>query len=244
MFAKIPKSAVSTSPSNSATQAGAAFPAITVGDMVKSQHRLLTQHLGIDHVRAIVGISMGGIQTFDWIERYPDFMDKAVPIDGSLRMTSYDLLAFNARKRIIRVMREDGHSDAEISSIIEHVSQITLRTPEWFVANVAPDQLDAFLALDAASVYNSYDYEWQQDAVTMLDLYGDTEASQRAWAERIKADVLIINGSRDHMVNPESAMRAAELLEVESIMNNSNCGHLGNVCEAAKVFAKVQEFLN
>lgn len=235
---------VSTSPSNSVTQGGAAFPAITIGDMVNSQHRLLTEHLGMEHVHAVIGISMGGMQTFDWISRYPEYMSKAVPIDGSLRMTSFDLLAFGARQRIIRTMREDGHSNASISGVIEHVSQLTLRTPGWFVENVPPEHLDSFLAQNAASVYDSFDYERQQNAMMLLDLLGDTEASQREWAQRVKADVLIINGSRDHMVNPESATRAAQLLDATRVMNDSNCGHLGNVCEAAAVSVKVQAFLD
>ncbi|MDJ0712491.1 MAG: alpha/beta fold hydrolase [Woeseiaceae bacterium] len=234
---------VSTSPSNSAAQDAAAFPTITIGDMVNSQHRLLTEHLDFQRVHAVIGISMGGMQAFDWIGRFPDFMVKAVAIDGSLRMTSYDLLAFGARKRIIGVMREAGHGDVAISSIIEHVSQITLRTPEWFVANVSPDELDDFLARDAASVYNSFDYEAQQGAMVALDLFGDTDLSRRSWAELVKADVLIINGSRDHMVNPASAIRAAQLLDAQSVINDSNCGHLGNICEIAAVSAKVQEFL-
>jgi homoserine O-acetyltransferase len=37
------------------------FPVFTIGDMVNSQHRLLTENLGINHIRAVMGISMGGI---------------------------------------------------------------------------------------------------------------------------------------------------------------------------------------
>lgn len=235
---------VSTSPSNSATQGGAAFPEITIGDMVVTQYRLLTEHLGIERVHAVVGISMGGMQAFDWVGRYPHFMDKAVPIDGSLRMTSYDLLAFGAKKRIIEMMREDGRDDTDISTVIEQITQLTLRTPDWFVENVPPDELGEFLARDAASIYNSFDYEVQQDAMMSLDLYGDTGESQRAWAERVEADVLIVNGSRDLMVNAASAMRAAELLEARTNFHNSVCGHLGTVCEREALSAAVRAFLD
>ncbi len=234
---------VSTSPSNSRTQGGAAFPSITIGDMVVSQHRLLTEHLGIDHVHAVVGISMGGMQTFDWVGRYPDFMDKAVSIDGSLQMTSYDLLAFGAKKRIIRTLRDDGRDNAEISAIIEQINQLSLRTPEWFVENVPRAELTDFLARDAASVYDSYDYELQQDAMMLLDLLGDSPESREAWAERISAEVLVVSGRRDQMVNPASAIEAAKLLEAENFFHDSNCGHLGTVCEAESVRAVVHEFL-
>ena len=59
------------------------FPVFTIRDMVNSQHRLLTENLGINHIRAVMGISMGGMQTFQWIVSYPEFMDKAVVLVGS-----------------------------------------------------------------------------------------------------------------------------------------------------------------
>ena len=235
---------VSTSPSTSTSQGGAAFPHITVGDMVVSQHRLLTEHLGIDHVHAVVGISMGGMQTFDWIGRFPGFMNYAVPIDGSLRLTSYDLLAFGAKKRIIEIMRADGRDDTEVFSVVEQITQLSLRTPDWFVENIPPGKLDAFLARDAAAVYDSYDYEVQQDAMMRLNLFGDAEELRQAWADRVRAEVLVVSGSRDLMVNPESAIQAAELLGARSMIHNSRCGHLGTVCEAAAVRAAIREFLN
>ncbi|MDJ0795182.1 MAG: hypothetical protein QNI98_13210 [Woeseiaceae bacterium] len=186
---------------------------------------------------------MGGMQIFDWLGRYPDFMEKAVPIDGSLQMTSYDLLAFGAKKRIIRTLRDDGRDNAEISAIIEQINQLSLRTPEWFVENVPSRELTDFLARDGASVYDSYDYERQQDAMMLLDLLGDSPESREAWAERVSAEVLVISGRRDQMVNPASAIEAARLLEAENFFHDSNCGHLGTVCEADAVRAAVHEFL-
>jgi homoserine O-acetyltransferase len=57
-----------------------AFPAYNYDDMVEAQHRLLTEHLGIRHLRAIIGNSMGGMHTWLWAQRHPDFMDIAVPM--------------------------------------------------------------------------------------------------------------------------------------------------------------------
>ena len=74
---------VSSSPSNSSVQPRMGFPVFTIRDMVNSQHRLLTENLGINHIRAVMGISMGGMQTFQWIVSYPEFMDKAVALVGS-----------------------------------------------------------------------------------------------------------------------------------------------------------------
>ena len=64
---------LTTSPSNSATQHGPAFPHFAIRDMVQSQY-LLLQHLGIDHLVAVAGASMGGMQTLQWGVSQPDMM--------------------------------------------------------------------------------------------------------------------------------------------------------------------------
>ncbi len=56
------------------------FPHFRYLDMVTATHRLLTEHLRINHLRLVMGTSMGGMQTWMWGEMYPEFMDGLVPI--------------------------------------------------------------------------------------------------------------------------------------------------------------------
>jgi homoserine O-acetyltransferase len=56
------------------------FPRFTYDDMIAAQHRLLTEHLGVRHLKLVMGNSMGGMLTWVWGEAYPDFMDGLVPL--------------------------------------------------------------------------------------------------------------------------------------------------------------------
>jgi len=58
----------------------AKFPAYNYADMVAAQHRLVTEHLGVRHLRMVLGNSMGGMQTWMWAIQYPGMMDIAVPM--------------------------------------------------------------------------------------------------------------------------------------------------------------------
>jgi homoserine O-acetyltransferase/O-succinyltransferase len=71
---------LTTSPSNSVKQPGMAFPRFAIRDMVESQYRLITGKFGVKHLFAVVGASMGGMQTLQWGVSHPDMMDALVPI--------------------------------------------------------------------------------------------------------------------------------------------------------------------
>lgn len=81
----------SSAPSTSGM--GADFPEYTIGDMAASQKALL-DHLGVQHLRGVLGISMGGQQTLQWITQYPDMMDWAIPIAASPKMKGRNLGIF------------------------------------------------------------------------------------------------------------------------------------------------------
>jgi homoserine O-acetyltransferase len=56
------------------------FPSYNYDDMVAAQYRLVTEGLGLRHVRLIIGFSMGGMNAWIWGVKYPDFMDALVPM--------------------------------------------------------------------------------------------------------------------------------------------------------------------
>ncbi len=87
-----PGNGVSCSPSNS----GDALRNLAIADMVEAERRLVAEHLGLKTLHAVVGISMGGMQAFEWITAHPEMVRAAVPIVGSPRLSSSDILLWSA----------------------------------------------------------------------------------------------------------------------------------------------------
>jgi homoserine O-acetyltransferase/O-succinyltransferase len=58
----------------------AKFPDYDYGDIVDLQHKLVTETLGVKHLHAILGMSMGGMNAWQWAEAYPDMMDGVMPV--------------------------------------------------------------------------------------------------------------------------------------------------------------------
>lgn len=84
---------LSSSPSNTPPPFDrAVFPNITVYDNVVCQHRLVTEHLGIDRIKLVVGFSMGAQQAFQWGALYPDMVQAIAPICGSARTSPHNYL--------------------------------------------------------------------------------------------------------------------------------------------------------
>ncbi|MCP4104233.1 MAG: alpha/beta fold hydrolase [Desulfobacteraceae bacterium] len=94
---------LSTSPSNSKAQPGPEFPAFNIRDMVRYQYRLLTEHLGIRHLVAVAGASMGGMQSLQWAVSYPDFMDAVVALSPAARVSAWGAAFWKASNSIFEL---------------------------------------------------------------------------------------------------------------------------------------------
>jgi len=81
------------------------FPKYNYDDMVDAQYRLVSEHLGVRHLRLVLGISMGGMHTWICAQKYPDFMDVAVPMASlPIEMSSRNWMM---RRLIIDSIRND-----------------------------------------------------------------------------------------------------------------------------------------
>jgi homoserine O-acetyltransferase/O-succinyltransferase len=92
---------VSSSPSNTpAPHSGPDFPAIAIRDNVEASRRVLEQ-LGVTHVRAVAGFSMGAEQSFQWAVSHPGFMDAIVPWCGTAKTYPHGVVRLESAIRAL-----------------------------------------------------------------------------------------------------------------------------------------------
>jgi homoserine O-acetyltransferase len=236
---------VSSSPSNSTAPPRMNFPKITMRDMVDTEHELLTRVLQINHVKAFMGISMGGMQTFQWMVQYPDFMDEAIPIVGSPRQAPYDLVQWQAQLDAIRDNKDwdDGNYTQNPARDAEYeFGAILLKTPEEFNKTHTREQVMKELAArnsgGGADANNKIRQVEAMMSLNVAEPYGDSLEKAAAVA---KAKVLVIVGREDHTVTPGPAMEFAHLLHADLKVIDDGCGH--QYCDYAGVQKAVEEFL-
>ena len=68
------------------------FPDVRIGDDVRAQHKFVTEKFGLESLALVVGGSMGAQQTYEWVVRYPDMVQRAAPIAGTARNSLHDFL--------------------------------------------------------------------------------------------------------------------------------------------------------
>ena len=237
---------VSSSPSNSKLQPDEQFPQFDIRDMVNSQHEFVTKSLGLKHLFCVIGGSMGGMQTFQWIVSYPDFMDKAVAWVGSPKLTFYDLLLWNTELRIIDTELKCHAPETDIMKAIADITELNIRTPEFYTTKMVPEKFygDMKEYQDGFSTeFNVYDWRSQLKAMIAHNVSAAYNDDMKAAASRVKAEVLSIVNLQDHMVNPNPAIQFAKLIHAETFELNNDCGHLGPGCEIDTVNKVINKFL-
>jgi len=233
----------SSSPSNTAAAARSAFDDLTIGDMVVSQYRMLTERLGIHHLRAVMGFSMGGMQSIEWAVRYPTFIDKSVPIAGTPRVATFNKLALTAMlDQIIAGKRAHIPADS-LWPALARTEMLFIVTPLGLSAR-GDDSVAHDLSANAANyrAWDLDDYAAQIAALRRYDLqseYGEL----RLAAARIKAAMLAVYSWDDHMVTPTSMAEFARMAGADTLSIASTCGHIMIFCEQKRVGEATRAFI-
>ena len=241
---------VSTSPSNSATQPHMRFPRFSIRDMVESQHELLTKSLGIQHLHAVMGQSMGGMQTFQWMVTYPNFMDIAVPIVGSPRLTSYDLLLWNTEAHAIET--DPSWKNGEYTQtpagmrVVGDIHALALQTPDYWVEHTPRQDFGNALSQSEIKAETGFDCNnWLRQLQAMIDhdILQAFNGDMNKAAQTVHAKLLIVLSRQDHMVNPHPALEFGKLVHAQVLELTDDCGHVSPGCNVARVGAAINEFL-
>ncbi len=237
-----PGNGVSCSPSN----AGAALDRLTIADMVAAQHRLVTEVLGLRRLHAVMGISMGGMQTFEWITAHPEMVRLAIPIIGSPRLSASDILLWSAELTAIETMISAGADPRRIMPAVRMMHEFALTSPEWLHRNRPPQDMPAFLKKleeEAPKGMDPRDYAAQLRAMISHDVTRRFGGSYEKAGAAVRARVLVVAAAQDHMVNPLPALEMAAVAGFDVLPLKSHCGHLVTRCEDARIAAAVREFL-
>lgn len=238
---------LSSSPSNSPRQAGENFPRFTLRDMVTAQHRLLTEQLGFDQVFAVAGISMGGMQAFEWMVSHPAFMEKIVAIEGTPWPSAYDLLLWGAWRDASFVNRGDPDSLQLEGALQAKLGALTLWTPRQFNTLVEPAALDTFLQgfTGEISPQRMLDRRYQTFAMLEHDIRRSFRDPVTEIPAAVRAKVLVVVFEQDHMVNPAPSLELAEMIGARARVFDSPCGHMSPsaACILDEIRSEVSAFL-
>jgi len=180
----------------------AKFPRYGYRDMVEAQYRLLTEGLKVDHLRLVMGTSMGGMQTWMWGEMHPEFMDalmplasNPVPIAGRNRMW---------RKFSVDAIRNDpgfngGDYTAQPQGLRVAIEMLLFMGSNSMIRQKTlptRTQVDDYIDKTVASNMGVFD---ANDLAYALDASWDYDPS--ADLGKIRAPLLAIN-SADDLINP------------------------------------------
>ena len=236
---------VSSSPSNSDTQHGPAFPIFSTRDMVESQYRLATEVLHIKHVHAVMGLSMGGLQTFMWAVCHPDFFDLAVPIIGTPRLTPYDL---ETKQIILEAIQTDpdfnggNYTKEPALKLANLYGAQAVTTPEQMNTHIDRKRFSEFVQrTEAPQRQDANDRVSQLRALMRHDAIGSKTISEVAKASPVH--FLIIVNASDHMVTPQPALDWAAAANAPHYVSHGPCGHIIMNCDAEVIAPMVQNFL-
>jgi homoserine O-acetyltransferase/O-succinyltransferase len=163
--------------------------------MVNSQYRLLTE---INHIHAVMGISMGGMQVFQWIVSYPEFMDKAVAMVGSPRLTAYDMLFWRAEESAIRKDKDwnGGNYITEPNfATVAEIHNLALTTASYGVRETSVNKFDEFVEAvdkDGLGRMDANDWLRQLQAMMAHNIASPFNDSFEAAAEQVKAKFMVV----------------------------------------------------
>ena len=191
------------------------FPRCNYADMVLAQHRLVTEGLGLSHLRLVLGNSMGGMHAWLWGVTYPDFMDAIVPMASQpTEMASRNWML---RRLMVETIRRGpaylGGNYTEQPASLRMANAFyatatnggTLNHQATAPTRAAADQLvEARLSERVTADASDFVYQWDSSR----------GYNPEPLLERIRARVLAINSADDERNPPETGIMQAAMRRI------------------------------
>jgi homoserine O-acetyltransferase/O-succinyltransferase len=194
-----------------------AFPRYDYDDMIDAHHRLLSEGLGIRHLRLVIGNSMGGMHTWLWGVKYPTFMDALVPMAS--QPTEMAARNWMLRRMMIETIRNDpdyngGNYTAPPRMMKYAMSAYRIASAGGTLgyqalaptAAKADKMVDEQLALPVTADANDYIYQWE----------ASHDYNPSAGMEKIEATLLAINAADDERNPPETGVTDAAIKRIKN----------------------------
>ena len=193
----------------------ARFPRYCYHDMIQAQYRLLTEGLSVDHLRLVMGTSMGGMHTWLWGEAHPGFMDALLPL-ASLPVE------IGGRNRMLRRMISDAiRTDPEwkggayqrqppgLAGAIRVLLFMVSSPLQWQRDHPTREAADRFLEEQVRTRLSRTD---ANDMLYQFDASRDYDPAPRL--SEIRAPLLAINFADDQVNPPELGILEREIRRV------------------------------
>jgi homoserine O-acetyltransferase/O-succinyltransferase len=236
-----PGNGVSTSPSNSRSQPGRRFPRLTLADMVAAEHRVLTGHLGIRRLHAVIGWSMGGMQAIEYALRFPEAVDRIVSVAGTPRMGSYDSYWVRSMLTLLDLA---GRSELPRDTLALRLADLwhTVATTPSNENALPRDSVAAMVSAEARADWIGFhpeDNRLQLEAMASFDALGEVRWKGVTHTPRM----LLLFTPDDHVMTAESFREFARLTGIDTVEFPSACGHMAPVCETSAIGEHVRSYL-
>ena len=185
----------------------ARFPKYTYDDMVRAQHLLLTEGLKVNHLKLVLGTSMGAMHCWVWGEMYPDFVDGLVPLASAPTQIA-------GRNRVMRKMIMDS----------------IMQDPAWNDGNYTSQPQQGLTgAINLLMMMTSSPLQWHKSGATRdaADKWYEDQIKARAASTDANDMLYQYNASHDYDPSPNLEKIAAAVLAINSADDVVNPPELG-----------------
>lgn len=231
------------SPSPSNTKLGSKFPNYYIEDMVNFQIMFLKEKFNINHLKGIIGNSMGGFEALTWACTYPDYMDFIITLVSSYKVAGHNYALFKFMNHIIE--NDSNYNEGNYEKPLKRATTIANESMypfglsrEFYRNELTNDEIDIAMKemFDEGLDVDANDIIYRNNASTSYNIEKEID--------NIKAKTLIVAINQDQYFPPElDAIPMSKLIKnSELIIYDSLLGHIG-VHEIIKIEQEIGKFL-